>query len=108
MAGVGGPRSRRSGRQGPGVAVLDPGRRGNRSGPADAAAAAALVTPEGPTSRVAFRDGALVFDRAMERFAHASRPGGAPSPTVVVRLVLVKPNGSIADSIVENASDRRG
>lgn len=72
------------------------------------AAAAALVTPDGPTAGVVFRDGERVFDRAMERFARARGASGVSSPAVVVMLVLVKPNGSIGDSIVENGSDYKG
>jgi hypothetical protein len=74
----------------------------------DLAAAAALVTSDGPTPIVVFRDSKLLIERAMQHFTYGRRSLNAGAPAVVVMLVLVQPNGHIADSVVENRSDQKG
>ena len=69
---------------------------------ADIAAAAALVTPEGPTERVALRDEPALAERAKSLYPRELRREGGQGSVVV--LLLVAANGHVTDARLECSS----
>ena len=70
--------------------------------PADIAAAAALVTPEGPTERVALRDEPALAERAKALYPNELRRHGGQGSIVV--LLLVDADGHVSDARLECSS----
>jgi len=71
----------------------------------DLAAAARLVSPDGPTPFVEFRDSPLLIDHAMQRFAHARRRTDSSPPIVIVMPPRMPANGHPAEYRIESGND---